>query len=59
MLFYTIAQSCGITVVRILKMEKIQYRALKYVYNDFKSSYVDLLERANMPFLFVQRKGFH
>ncbi len=40
----------------ILKMEKIQYRALKYVYNDYKSSYVDLLERANMPFLFIQRQ---
>ncbi len=34
----TIAQSCGTTVVSILKMEKIQYRALKYVYDDYKSS---------------------
>ncbi len=34
----------------------IQYRALKYVYNDYKSSYADLLERANMPFLFIQRQ---
>ncbi len=42
----------------ILKMEKKpkQYRALKYVYNDYKSSYVDLLERVNMPFLFIQRQ---
>ncbi len=40
----------------ILKMEKIQCRALKYVYIDYKSSYVDLLERANIKFLFIQRQ---
>ncbi len=28
----------------ILNMEKIQYRALMYVYNDYKSSCVDLLD---------------
>ncbi len=43
----------------ILKMEKIQYRTLKYLYNDYKSSYVDLLERANMPSLFIQRQSFY
>ena len=26
------------------------------MYNDYKYSYVDLLERANMTFLFVQRQ---
>ena len=35
-------------------MEKIQCTALKYMYDNYKSCYVDLLERANMPFMFVQ-----
>ncbi len=53
----TTAQLCGTTVVTTVHVFRIQYRAaLKYVYNYYKSSYVDLLERANMPFLFIQRQ---
>ena len=37
------------------KIGKIQERALRYVYNDFKSSYLDLLHRADKPFLYIQR----
>ena len=36
---------CGTTNTK--KLEKIQYRALKFVYNDYQSSYESLLERAN------------
>ena len=31
------------------KIEKLQYKALKYVYNNFKSSYTDLRKMANRP----------
>ena len=37
------------------KMEKLQYRALRLVFNDFTSSYEALLERANMPTLNISR----
>ena len=37
------------------KMEKLQFRALKFVYNDFNSSYKDLLDRINMPTLYIGR----
>ena len=36
-------------------MEKLQYRALRLVFNDFESSYETLLERVNMPSLHVNR----
>ncbi len=36
-------------------MEKIQYRALRHVYNDFVASYIILREKANMPLMYVQR----
>ena len=36
-------------------MEKIQHRALKYVYNDFTSSYKELREKHNITLLFVNR----
>ena len=38
-----------------VKMEKLQYRALRLVFNDFESSYETLLERVNMPSLHVSR----
>ena len=37
------------------KMEKLQYRALRLVFSDFNSSYEELLERANMHTLHVNR----
>ena len=37
------------------KMEKLQYRALRLVFNDFDSSYETLLERVNMPTLHISR----
>lgn len=37
------------------KIEKIQERALRYVFNDFVSSYSDLLKKASRPLLYVQR----
>ena len=37
------------------KMEKLQYRALRLVFNDFDSSYETLLKKVNMPTLHVSR----
>jgi hypothetical protein len=37
------------------KIEKIQERALRYVFNDFNSSYSELRSKANRPLLYVQR----
>ena len=37
------------------KMEKIQERALRFVYNDYKSSATDLLTKAKLPTLHVRR----
>ena len=45
---------CG--VVQTAKMERLQYRALKYVFRDFESSYEELLERAKLPTLELSRK---
>ena len=36
-------------------LERIQFRALKFVYNDFKSSYTELLEVSGMSSLYQQR----
>jgi hypothetical protein len=44
---------CGLQNTR--KIEKIQYRALKFVFSDYTSSYDDLLERAKMPSLELRR----
>ena len=38
------------------KMERIQFRALKYIYNDVSTSYEELLARANLPTLELHRK---
>ena len=37
------------------KMEKIQYRALKYVHRDFTASYRNLRQRSNVPLLHINR----
>ena len=37
-------------------LEKIQERALRFVYDDFKSTYRELLNKANIPFLHIKRK---
>ncbi len=39
-----------------LKIEKVQYPALKYVFNDFNSSYDILRRRANVPLLYTRRR---
>ena len=38
------------------KMERIQFRALKYICNDVSISYEELLARANLPTLELHRK---
>lgn len=45
--------ACGHT--NTVKLEKIQYRALKFIYNDHTSDYETLLKRANMPTLQLSR----
>ncbi len=37
------------------KLERIQKQALRYVYNNYSSSYEELLNKANRPTLYVQR----
>ena len=37
------------------KIEKIQERALRFVYDDFNSSYTELLTKANLPTLETRR----
>ena len=37
------------------KIEKVQERALRFVYDDFKSSYDDLLAKAKLPSLYTNR----
>ena len=44
---------CG--KVNTIKMEKIQERALRYVFSDYKSSYDELLARGNLQTLEVGR----
>ena len=44
---------CGRANTR--KLEKIQYRALKFIFADYKSDYDSLLKRANLPSLEVSR----
>lgn len=39
----------------ILKIEKVQKRALQYVYNDFNSTYAQLRVKANRPLMYVLR----
>lgn len=44
---------CGTSNTK--KLEKIQYRALKFVYRDYHSSYETLLAKSNLPTLEVAR----
>ena len=44
---------CGMTQIR--KMEKIQERALRFVFNDVDSEYVELLEKAKSEMLHLKR----
>ena len=37
------------------KLEKIQERALRFVYDDFESTYEDLLDKSNIPSLHIKR----
>ena len=46
--------SCGIQNTN--KLEKLHYRALRFVYMDFSSSYIDLLLKAELPTLETSRK---
>ena len=39
----------------MVKIEKLHYRALKYVFNNFSASYTELRERSNRPLLYVNR----
>ncbi len=39
----------------VRKVENVQYRSLKYVFNDFKSPYCELRKRADRPVMYVQR----
>ena len=38
------------------KVEKLQYKALKFVYNDFTSSYADLRKLARRPLMYTERQ---
>jgi hypothetical protein len=38
-----------------IKIEKIQERALRFIYNEYTSSYEDLLCKSKLPFLKVRR----
>ena len=38
-----------------LKMEKIQERALRFIYDDYNSSYENLLEKLKLPSLKIRR----
>ena len=38
-----------------IKMEKIQERALRFIYEDYDSSYEDLLQKSKLPSLKIRR----
>ena len=40
----------------IIKLEKIQKKSLRFVYQDFHSSYTTLRERSNRPLLYIERQ---
>ena len=40
---------------KMRKIEKIQKQALRYVFNDYTSSYLDLLKKADRTLLYVER----
>ena len=39
----------------MVKIEKLRYRALKYVFNTFSGSNIEVRERLNIPLLYVIR----
>jgi hypothetical protein len=43
------------TVKNSKKLEKVQERALRFVYDDYTSSYINLLEKALVPSLQIRR----
>jgi hypothetical protein len=45
--------SCGLSNTK--RLERLQYRALHFVFNDMSASYEALLDRANMPTLELSR----
>ena len=45
---------CGAT--NTAKLERLQYRALKFVFQDWNSSYEDLLKKSDLPTLELARK---
>jgi hypothetical protein len=47
---------CGSTNTK--NLERLQYRALKYVFNDFDASYESLLTLSNLPTLHLSRLRF-
>ena len=38
------------------KVEKLQYKAFKFVYNDITSSYADLRKLARCPLMYTERQ---
>ena len=44
-----------VSVLLLLKLEKVQERALRFVYDDYTSSYINLLEKALVPSLQIRR----
>ena len=44
---------CGLGDLK--KMEKVQLRALRFVFNDFHASYSDFISRAGRPLLYIER----
>ena len=50
----TVWHFCGLQSTR--KMEKIQHRSLRYIFNDFNASYAQLRKRAHKDLLFTQRQ---
>ena len=38
------------------KVEKLQYKALRFVYNDFTSSYADLRKLTRRPLMYTERQ---
>jgi hypothetical protein len=48
-----IARACNLTIQ--IKIEKIQERALRFIYNDYNSTYENLLIVSKLPTLKVRR----
>ena len=60
MIYYLILITVRLPGIFVLKVtlktwKKIQERALRFVYDDFKSTYEELLNKANIPFLHIKK----